>query len=551
MICSSVYKLRSQNSQHISSSNNWEVMEDGNSDWSVYYAGFVRKKNVLGIFFNRYAVLDDTTLVFYEDETESDEKERFLLSPNWTIEPITGFDFRLSDSSKSSHSLLLSTDNFEHLESWLLALTQSIMGPYRESENFCTGAENNARVSSDHQLFDCHFNSDCVVDSDFCNVDFVLESCLLKQDASILFTKSWRKVWCRLKNNGLLEYCDNEDFSNKMSVLLNDQSRVIRLPDNFQGQRGHGLSLLTTETKKDTLKNLRLCTDDEALLYRWANFMNYCIDCYNRERFSLLSTARDSTELTLSRFVQPFHMTSSDSFSTDSVDSSIISKGFTGTSISSQSSSSSKKSKKPTTAYYVNDDTARARIQRFLAPSRQHKSDNASLQAVYWEHFCTAVPDSPYVIVEVFEHQRFGLLPRRGFNALNLFFTDPSKLASHAGVKFPDRYLKRAAPPAGYDRWVTEAEVSGVVRSPHPVLALIYSPDGWSTHPSYPAEDIDEQGWTYGTSFEHLRRRCGEGQSRATPNATDVVRRRRWLRVATNFVESSIIESIFTNLGAA
>lgn len=131
---------------------------------------------------------------------------------------------------------------------------------------------------------------------------------------------------------------------------------------------------------------------------------------------------------------------------------------------------------------------------------------------------------------------------------LNLFFSDPSKLSNHSGVKFPDRYLKRADPPSGY-RWVTEKEVSGIVQSSHPVLSLIYSPDGWSTHPSYPTEDVDENGWTYGTSFEHLRRRCSEGLSRATPNTTDVVRRRRWLRVATNFDEPTVVDTIFSSLG--
>ena len=133
---------------------------------------------------------------------------------------------------------------------------------------------------------------------------------------------------------------------------------------------------------------------------------------------------------------------------------------------------------------------------------------------------------------------------------LNLLFSDPSKLSNHSGVKYPDRYLKRADPPHGY-RWVTEQEVSGVVQSSHDVLALIYSPDGWSTHPSYSTEDVDENGWTYGTSFEHLRRRCSEGLSRSIPKKTDLVRRRRWLRVATNFEEPTIglVGTIFTNLG--
>jgi hypothetical protein len=529
--------------------------EGGESDWSVYYAGFVKKKNVLGIFFTRYAVLDDTTLVFYEDETESDEKERFSISTSWMIEPIAGFDFKLADTGKSGNSVIMSVEKFEYLEAWMLALTQSINGPYRDSENFCSGEEiTRSSSSSDHQLFDCHFTSECV-DSDFVDVDFELVSCMYKQDSSILFTKSWKKIWCRLKNNAVLEYSDTEDFAERTAVFLDDQSKVIRLPENFQGQK-FGLSLLTTETKKDKLKNLRLGTDNDVLLHRWADFMNYCIDCYNKDRFSMLSTMSEgSTSSHVSQFVHPFNM--SDKECSENTTALIVSPTdralkanmhTTGKSSSNRPPSIKKARKKSTTAFYVNDDTARARIQRLLVPSHHHQNSNSDLQTMYWENFCTPVPDSPYVIIEVFEHQRFSVFPRRGFNCLNLFITDPAKLSNYAGIKYPDRYLKRAEPPAGY-RWVSEKEVTGVVQSPHEVLALIYSPDGWSTHPSYPEEDADENGWTYGTSFDHLRKRCAEGKSRSRPNTSDVVRRRRWLRVATNCTETTVVESIFTNLG--
>jgi hypothetical protein len=516
-------------------------MEREINDWSVYYAGFVKKKNVFGIFFSRYAVLDDTTLVFYEDETESNEKERYSISTNWMIEPIAGFDFKLADSTNSSVNIIISTEKFEHLEAWLLALTQSINGPYRDSENFCSAERTSSSASStDHQRFDCHFPSEST-NVDFSDPSFVLSSCLYKQDSNIIFTKSWKKIWCRLQNNSVLEYSDNEDFSNKTSVFLNDQSKIIRLPENFQGQR-YGLSVLTTEVKKDSYRSLRLATFDEDLLHTWADFLNYCIDCYNRDRFALLSPPSDlvlssSSDSLLSR--QPFHISQRESAATDGVH----------TTASNSADKPNKFKKSNTTAFYVNDETARARIQRFISPNKRHSNVNSDLQTLYWDHFCTPVPDSPYVIVEVFEHQRFGVFPRRGFNVLNLFFSDPSKLSNHSGVKYPDRYLKRAEPPAGY-RWVAEGEVSGVVQSPHEVLALLYSPDGWSTHPSYRSEDTDESGWTYGTSFEHLRRRCSEGRSRACPNTTDVVRRRRWLRVATNFEEPNVVGTIFSNLGA-
>ena len=378
-------------------------MEEGFRNWSVYYAGFVKKKNILGIFNHRYAVLDDTTLVFYEDETESNEKEKYSITTTWMIEPISGFDFKLCDSTNSSHSVILSAEKFEHLEAWLLALTQSINGPYRDSENFCSVERTSSESSTEHQRFDCHFPSEST-DADFTDPAFALTACLYKQDSSILFTKSWKKIWCRLQNNGVFEYGDDENFSNKTSVLLNDQSKIVRLPENFQGQR-YGLSLLTTEMKKDTYKSLRLATTSEDLLHRWADFFNYCVNCYNRDRFTLImcNDAQESSSTDSLLPQQPFSVSSRESLNTDGMRSS-----------SSTAMKSIKSNKSKTTAFYVNDDTARARIQRFISPQRKHSNENDDLQSLYWSHFCTQVPDSPYVIVEVFEHQRFGVFPRRG-----------------------------------------------------------------------------------------------------------------------------------------
>ena len=502
------------------------MMMDGSlTEWSVYRSGFVKKRNLLGIFFTVYAVLDDTTLVFYDDETESDEQDRFHVTRDWTIEPKDGFDFKICDPTNSNLDLYLSVDSFQNLEAWLLALTQSINGPFRESEKF--ELQKSSDQCCDHQDFDSRtFESSFC--NDFADPSFTLKSTLYKQDSSIIFTKYWKKIWCTLNSNCVLEYSENEDFTDRVCIPLDDQAKVVILPENFQGQ-AYGLSLLTVEPKKDSYRNLRLGTNDESLLRLWCDYLNYCIEGFSKDKFVLLLNDGNDTRGTM----DTPNCSDNDSESVATTSPLI----------------SNKPPVKPKKTYYLRDETAMARLHRLLSSRNTHTKDNDNLQALYWDHFCTAVPDSPYVIVEVFEHQRYSVFPRRGFNVLNLLVTDPSKLSNHSGVKFPDRYLKRTEPPQGY-RWITDAEVSGVLQSSQVELALIYSPEGWSTHPSYPSEDIDENGWTYASSFDHLRKRCKEGKSRSVPKMTDVVRRRRWLRVASSLDEPTKVHTLFSKLGA-
>ena len=475
------------------------------AEWAVYRSGFVRKKNIIGIFTTRYAVLDDTTFVFYEDETEAKETHRYTLSSTWSINPIDDFEFAIM-SSPDSVAVRIAVESFESLESWLLALTQAIHGPYRDSENFCS-APPSLSTSLEHQCFDTTTPTAMALNNPT-SLTFPFESWLNKQD-EYLFTKYWRRVYCRLSDAAVLEYCDDLHFScNVSSIRITDQSRVIRLPDGFQGQR-FGLSLLTSHPKKDVIYKLRFGTSDKSLLRKWIVYLNYGINMYTPECLNEMNDADRKCFFDKCKAEQSLSKRNSCSF----------------------------------------DNAEYSTIQQFIAPTGLHLSQNLSPKSLYWHNFCIAVPESPLIIVEVYEHQRFGLFPTYCYSALNLLFSDPAKLSSQDGVKFSARYLRRAEAPLGY-RWIVESEAASVIQSQHKVLSLIYSPEVWSTHPSYDSEDCDESGWTYASSFEDLRKQCSAEKSSGKPNKTDLVRRRRWLRVAISADNApSMLDIFMANIG--
>jgi len=166
-----------------------------------------------------------------------------------------------------------------------------------------------------------------------------------------------------------------------------------------------------------------------------------------------------------------------------------------------------------------------------------------------------------YILIEVVESQRYVPGTRKGWNCLNLLPTDPAKLSSSTGVKFPDRYLKRAEPPEGY-RWLKENDPialqqgigygatagestgsnvndnsasnstssSGQQRQK---VSLVDSHRPWSWKIPLRDHVVDDQGWVYGALFQNVRRRYAEGTSRyVSSSSTDVVRQRHWIRVA-------------------
>lgn len=177
-------------------------------------------------------------------------------------------------------------------------------------------------------------------------------------------------------------------------------------------------------------------------------------------------------------------------------------------------------------SFYLNDNTVWAKLNRRFS-SQPHIPENDDLQRLYLLHFCALIPGSNYILVEVFEHQRY--LPLKGWSCLHLLFTDCSKLSNCIGVKFPDRYLRRADPPLGYS-WVEETDEYEIDVLDYGIL----TPWKWTACRAFTTHG--EKAWCYGTSFEDIRRKYEDPdlrtQSHIVQRSIDVVRRRRWIRLA-------------------
>lgn len=172
---------------------------------------------------------------------------------------------------------------------------------------------------------------------------------------------------------------------------------------------------------------------------------------------------------------------------------------------------------------YERDPTLMASIMQRVR--RKTSVDRENFKRFYLSRFCYpvirghcfegehAVGTENVIRVIVYENQRF--LPigvRRGFNALNLVMgMDPPKLSDMDGVKFPDRYLKMAEPPDGFE-WLLDS--------------CAFSVD--STH-----TNTGEGGWTYASTFSQYREQYKNRCSIVDPSHSEAkTRRRRWFRDA-------------------
>lgn len=167
---------------------------------------------------------------------------------------------------------------------------------------------------------------------------------------------------------------------------------------------------------------------------------------------------------------------------------------------------------------YQRDDTLMSLVMQKI---RGIDADQDIVRLFYLQRFChpvvhgfiveseAAVGTEPVICVSVFENQRF--LPFNGFSALNLIIgLDPAKLSDMDGCKFPDRYLKLAQPPDGYE-WVPDSKFK---------VDFAYS-------------DTGEGGWTYASSFPRYAVHRKQRRSLTDINHPKAkTRRRRWIRKA-------------------
>jgi hypothetical protein len=171
----------------------------------------------------------------------------------------------------------------------------------------------------------------------------------------------------------------------------------------------------------------------------------------------------------------------------------------------------------PTEKFYVNDSTLLGRLRKAnIANPEVHLKMNT----FYMQYFAYQCDYPGFILIRVCENQRY--LPIKGWNCLHLLPTDPAKLSSAQGEKFPYRYLKSTDPPLGY-HWPTVAPIGHA---------------GWCVE-----EDTVDSGWKYAPSFGSFPSTLSPSTSAAASSsaqsytsfkksARDYVRRRIWRRYA-------------------
>jgi hypothetical protein len=171
---------------------------------------------------------------------------------------------------------------------------------------------------------------------------------------------------------------------------------------------------------------------------------------------------------------------------------------------------------------------------------------------------------SEYLLVSVFENQRY--LPLTGWSSACLLpFTDHAMFSNVVGVKYPFTHLNRSSPPKGC-KWIFQQLVIPSSSSSSSATAtggsgaLVTHIDETSLgHLTETTEDsplpprplspqrvkgltdfevdsdylqTDPEGWVYAANFKRFTIHLSENSSHCFRKGKDLVRRRRWIRVA-------------------
>jgi hypothetical protein len=517
---------------------------EAGGDWKIHSSGFLETKNMIGGWRYKWVVLDNHKLFIYQDETERQRLNKILITSTTIVEAVQPehsrlYLFNIFDpmNQESTSPVVLSAPDFSSLEEWMLAIIQCVNGSYRESENFCSGYPSVSERRSSLILPTAGGLSERYSRSTEQEYDPERSGYLLKQGSEF---KTWKRRWFQLKHSHL-RYFEHEAEGLKGFRFLDNESRVVLLPSGLDGQQ-YGFSLITMDPMTGQAFSLRLSAHTEDEMFQWVASLRCAIRRYSEDQYSIPIEEQDDerrvtcdseeddddkeeSPLLARRKRAPSQM------SVAYIDSPLIR-------VSPEESLTSLLSETNTPKqFYLNDNTVWAKINQKISPSIHH-AGNQDLQRLYLLHFCALIPGTNFILVEVFEHQRY--LPLKGWNCLHLGFSDCSKLANCIGVKYPDRYLRRADPPLDYE-WVQPPDNSSTSINRETFAEGInlheygiFTPWKWTVCRAFTVEG--EKAWCYGTNFEDIRKKYEDPELRMQAHLTrgphDVVRRRRWIRLA-------------------
>jgi hypothetical protein len=458
-------------------------------DVSTYGFLFCKVSAKLGLFGPRkytmyWLNLNDDCLQFYADETQTDLKHEIRLNDSMRVKveavEISAMGSKLIFSLSDNGTVLCLFNSFDsaEVENWMLALIEKIRGPFRDDENFDKG------------------ESDPLIERRSTSIattaigDINCSGFLMHFRPGSIFSP-WELCFLQLNESSIqFWYSASPTATTEKKVAgtisLQGHTRVRRVPCKDPAQH---IFFVAVRTALGTYNSYRFMSKDFDEVDNWMQIVEHVVT---------RNQVRESSRLT--------HHNSAESHPSSSTSSLF-------------SSSSAYSGIRPPAApvLYSRDGTMAGKIMQLLVGDN---IDNASLRQFYLEYFCVPVihgfrvetepanGTEDTVCVIIFENQRY--LPLKGFSSLNLIVgVDPAKLSNAAGVKFPDRYLRRTPPPEGYE-WIESS----------------FRVDNAYT-------DTGKGGWTYASSFPRFETHLYERRSKTDmSDRRAYVRRRRWVRSA-------------------
>ena len=526
---------------------------------SITFCGFLEKKSARFKKWNlRWFVLHNRRLLYFKDETLAKCQGEVAIENTTDVavqQPEGGRKYIFSVLDTESDIVWwLSAPTMPLIESWMIGLLQTINGHMRKSENFETGKD-----SAQSPLLQPLPENAIISLTDKINEDMSTAS----QDGELmgLFMKralssnTWKERCVVLRDRQLTLFALEEDACDGIhprgTRILDRFTKVAALPCGFENQ-SHSFAVVAANPPHAVCAPLRLSCRDEKTMARWMA----------RIRLIVIGIMREET------MIPPLGV-----------------KLRTGGGLPEHFA---------VTSFAVPNTTVPS-VPPTIPPDRPphedslkgHKSPCAPMcssddQCIYIAHFVTALGDgSGRALVEIFENERF--LPLLGWSSLHLLPSDPHPLSDANGVRFVAHSLRTAEPPPHF-RWCrpgsTRTEDNADVTTQHAAHLSLgsFSRDSEYAHLGDATFDSDDftdcrtprrpyfsyvespplspqarsgaglgmctfecdeyythtgvGGWTYASSFAKFRDHLSENSSHAVRKGRDVVRRRKWVRMA-------------------
>lgn len=485
-------------------------------------AGFLKVKFIKNsrsiwpaAYISYWVSLHGNQLTAYTDETEAAVRHQYTIDRDTTVtvEEIQYYGTRSNIICKVSQRgkahFYFSCEDPGLCENWMIVIIERSRGFFdHQIENF--------ELKND--VMDDELDVQSETRSTF-TISPTLEGFLSRHTPSSVFSK-WAMSWVELKDDTMRCWHSDDKSARdrtQCSEFLNiDAFSRVGVIDG--GRDGHCSFFVAAKQDDETFVSWRFCCTDGVLAAEWVRGIQDSIRrCQYRhsaavsEEERLFPMDKKTTRSSIRSAADAGDLLVEQSPPLEDRNDMAATKDF------------SDPSRCP--VLYERDNTLMGGIMQLLRGSEKNKDH---IRQFYLQKFCHPVVHGfvvenehaagveDVICVSVFENQRF--LPINGFSALNLVIgLDPAKLSDMDGCKFPDRYLRLATPPDGYE-WVPDS----------------------SFKVDFTHAETGQGGWTYASSFPRYSVHKKQRRSLTDINHYKAkTRRRRWVRRARKISNES------------